>query len=688
MKLFFVLVAAMLSVAPALAAPPSTEAFARQLVSLAKAAPGEYRDRYGAVAYDDPNVVVYALSTPTPEIPADRALVRVAKNGQRPYLHFAFDGVAGTTTAQALFLPLRSLFAGAEAYKDFTTTPGFVPLADGREIGVVYYRDVAVAKMILSAKHDAAVLMIGFVESDSLIADLVTFAGGPAPLVEPKTWGSATADEVMRLYHSAARNFEGILGAAKKRPDGTEYFEGPSLLGADESWFYRSNLYGLTLTLTYRKSNRGRAKIEKEVRALYVALLKTGHFQVDHLEETDLRLMENDRDVLALWTSPTDDTRSLEIVIYHSLPVADEANDHGEFPSELTDTAEPQVVEVRGQGTAADSYLRCNGVFREGILVQGYKTYHGYSDFLDGVWYSNYWPTLYGSYEVVFHPAYSRDTVIGRFHDGGDMSRFELDSLYDLKNSPLRPATPGWALTTLAAHQKKTDDAKLAEADRSAVSREGFPYRHGSSPSAVEKEIFATLDRLIQQASGDFRDLKGGGRPAYALTDDVQDAPPLSQADRHYILADHHYSPGYVAVWGPNNPDVETAFKAVRHYMQQQQKAGQGKVITESGRLRFDTPSADIAVHGVWLDYAYNEGKDPLFTVKIGRREDYTYVADRPSAPSDYSASSTATPRQSVTRYKHQCPTCGGRGRVMKTDAFGHSASDVCPTCNGQREVY
>jgi hypothetical protein len=695
MKFLFAFFAVLISHSAAFGAaassPSSPEAFARQLVALVRAAPSEYRDRRGAITYQDANIVLYQLTAPSSDIRAETSLVRTTKDGQRPYLFFGFHGADSMTRVQTLFAALPAIFAASDSYQDFTADAALTPLRDGRQLDLVYYRGITVAKLILSAKHDGATVSVGFLESEDLNADLIKFAGGPAPVVEPKTWGSAWADAIMGLQHSANRNYDGIVGTQMKRADGTPYLAAPSLLGADESRFYRYEAHGLVLSLSYYKTNRSRSTVEKDARALFSQLLKSGRYQQGSSGENFTFIMEQDREILSVWFTPEkSDPKAVEIFIYQTPPMADEASYHGKFPTELTDTSEPQIVEVRGQGATADSFLRCNGIFKEGILIKGYKTYSGYSDFLDGVWFSDDWIPSYGNYDVVFHPAYSRDVVYGKFRDSGDMSTFSPDRRYEGKDSGLRPDSPGWLLVTFAEHEKKSLTERRKDFDNSVVMRDGFPYRGGPlPPGAEETEIYAALDRVRLQAQREFSGVSLGPKPDYAKTTESHEAAGFAQADRHYVFASSRFTPTYVAEWNADNPAVETVHRAVRNYLLRLQASGQGKITTNYGELRFYTRSASITVNGVKVSFDYNNSDHPesLLSVGIGTHREYNAGSFTQNNNSSSTSRSSVQPTQTFPVHMHTCPTCEGRGRVLKTDRYGNKTTDVFPTCNGQREV-
>ena len=63
--------------------------------------------------------------------------------------------------------------------------------------------------------------------------------------------------------------------------------------------------------------------------------------------------------------------------------LADKALPHGKFPSTIAAIDAPKVGELGVRATGPDSYQRYNGVFKNGVLVRGSKTFHGYGAHLN-----------------------------------------------------------------------------------------------------------------------------------------------------------------------------------------------------------------------------------------------------------------------------------------------------------------
>ena len=102
---------------------------------------------------------------------------------------------------------------------------------------------------------------------------------------------------------------------------------------------------------------------------------------------------------------------------------------------------------MRGRATGPDSYQRDNGVFKNGVLVRGSKTFHS-------------------SGNVEFRPTGTTDIVYGYFK-GDEMQDLEPDVQHattgpDAKAGSFRPDAPAWLRNTYLVHVQQYHLARQA----------------------------------------------------------------------------------------------------------------------------------------------------------------------------------------------------------------------------------
>jgi hypothetical protein len=695
MKAFLALLLLMFSLGSALQAreDAANEAFARQLIILVKAATTDYRELRGPLAGENKITALFTAAPVSRDLKSGKQWVLAQKNGTRAYFYADYTGDAAISFVESSFLGLATLFAGPDRgrYEGYTVDPALRKQNGGGFMGFLFYRGITVAKLSIPEKRDEATLFIGLLFSENLTADLAVLAPAAAPEAR-KTWGSPLADALIKLRDSANRNYDGLVGEKKKRADGVPFYAAPPLLGADECEFYRNDRFGLTLVLTYLRTNSAARKTEKEVQALFGELVRSGRFRWGYVSDTMATIMEGDRDILNYRRVSEGFPGYLEISIYQSLPMAAESAYGGKFPNELASGDAPQIWEIRGKGRTADSYLRCNGVFRDGMLLKGYKTYHGYGEFLDGIWFSDEWLPTYGSYDVVFHPAFSTDTILGRFRDDGDMTSFSPDSRYEVKgdSSTFRADAPGWLLTTFADYQRRSIAARREWQDTYSQGNPAIPYKDGPQiTETVYAPIFTALDGLLTEGVRDFAGMTFGARPSYATNDNQFEAADVFGADHHYLSRDSNFSPSYVAHWHRDNPRAETLRLSLLAYFRKLQVQGTAKVSSRTkDTIRPNTKGASAWLNGVQLTFEYNEsGNGELLTVIVGRHQDYRAGHFANAAGGAAARRNAPGPDKIIPQGTHACIPCGGRGRVIAADRYGNRTSEFCPACKGQGTV-
>lgn len=182
------------------------------------------------------------------------------------------------------------------------------------------------------------------------------------------------------------------------------------------------------------------------------SLVTGGPFKPAGVFSHSLVLEENGHEAFEYY-GPTDavESRCLTLTIHAfgqtQFGLTDEAAYHGRFPGKVAPTDAPQVWEVRGRATKPDSYQRDNGVFKNGVLVRGSKTFHS-------------------SGNVEFRPTGTTDIVYGYFK-GDEMQDLEPDVQHattgpDAKAGSFRPDAPAWLRNTYLVHVQQYHLARQA----------------------------------------------------------------------------------------------------------------------------------------------------------------------------------------------------------------------------------
>ena len=165
--------------------------------------------------------------------------------------------------------------------------------------------------------------------------------------------------------------------------------------GANKLWLWERE-DGSVLSLQFTAANRGgtaaigKAKIAFQRRVTggpvtlgkaarhSVTLEENGHEAVDCYTPTPVKVAESGYLILTIYTFLSLDRW-----------LADEAPNHGKFPGTIAAIDAPKVGELGVRATGPDSYQRYNGVFKDGVLVRGSKTIHGYEAHLNDLYMIN-----------------------------------------------------------------------------------------------------------------------------------------------------------------------------------------------------------------------------------------------------------------------------------------------------------
>jgi len=235
------------------------------------------------------------------------------------------------------------------------------------------------------------------------------------------------------------------------------------ILGADKMDFENGNYMGYGevyedgayISLKYLRSNKNSEKVYKKVKKAFTEILKDPSFALAYDGGTLSEILKNNLLVLHFSASLKKDDKDenylyldIQRPIFPKIFMVNEAKYKGNFSTIINDTSEPQIWEVKGYNNG-EWYQRYNGIFNDGILIKGSKTFKGYGGFYDGTWYAKDWSDDLLT-EVVFLPANTNDTIWGHFNDI-DMNFFYRDERYssNAKNAyrGLKPECPMWLKT-------------------------------------------------------------------------------------------------------------------------------------------------------------------------------------------------------------------------------------------------
>lgn len=213
------------------------------------------------------------------------------------------------------------------------------------------------------------------------------------------------------------------------------------------------------------------------------------------------------------------------LIVITSAPfnqLADETSYKGKFPTEVLNQDEPQIWEIRGMGKTSDSYQRFNGIFKDGYLISGSKTFDGYGKFYDGTWVSEEWlpPNGYGMFHVKFVPEGSKDTIAGRFYHGA-MGEFIMDKAL----SSYAKDGPGWfkdTYTPYALNYKELIDNTEAKNIASSEIAEKYRREHptvetsnsrASTPTRTYTSMYSKCSICNGRGYTEYDCGQGGGHP-------------------------------------------------------------------------------------------------------------------------------------------------------------------------------
>lgn len=227
---------------------------------------------------------------------------------------------------------------------------------------------------------------------------------------------------------------------------------------------------GAYIELRYLRSNKNSERIYKKIKKAFAQILKDPAYKLSNDADNYAIILKNNLVVLDYYAYDDKEDKSNEdyliLIIqnpkFPKIFIADEAQYNGNFPSTIKDTDAPQIWQVKGENDA-QWYQRYNGIFKDGILVKGSKTFKGYGGFYDGTWYAKDWSK---SCKVVFLPANSKDTVWGAFSDI-DMDSYTADSRYSSlkgKRGEFRPDAPAWVNNVLPyLYEHKEEHENIAK---------------------------------------------------------------------------------------------------------------------------------------------------------------------------------------------------------------------------------
>lgn len=329
-----------------------------------------------------------------------------------------------------------------------------------------------------------------------------------------KKYGNPIADSLgLWLNKLKTNNFLGI-----DKPNATP------ILGADKMDFYKNNLGrqpftdGEAIRLEYYVTNKNWKNIYKEIKKAFAIFIKDPSFKLSYDNETYGEIFKNNLYVFYYNLYKEENgfagTKLILLIqnpIFPKILMLDETNKNN-ISTTIKDTDKPQIWEVRGYNNG-EWYQRYNGIFKDGILVNGSKTFKGYGNFYDGTWYSPYWLEKdWVNVPVFFYPANSKDTVLGSFNDW-DMNKFDVNTRYDSKqkNELYKPEAPKW-VTEVFANLDQNDNRKQHENIAKNVIRKTdekhLAMQQNEKEFAIIKNMQQNLFLLIGTAALGFKNYK------------------------------------------------------------------------------------------------------------------------------------------------------------------------------------
>lgn len=302
--------------------------------------------------------------------------------------------------------------------------------------------------------------------------------------------GPTLADSLTYLLRLAAVDFRGLrTGEKTSTPDNPQLWQVPRLLGASATFCYEANdNKGLLLRLDYASNNRRTKPVTKALQAWLAQLASAnqGTYQLIRRYPGTLLLECHGRLVVRYDA----EEKAMSVRFFQNSPImADEAVYQGRFPVAPTASAEPQIWEVRGGGTAPGSYVRYNGLVKNGKLARGTQTYHGYDDFYEGTWFSDSWQSRTTYFPAQFYPAGTQDTVWLHI-DTSDVFSVIVDGRSTHRGSlfaNIKTPIPTWVTTPHPIHAQvvaaRTAAAQAEYQRQHPVSEQRTPYSERSEPS-------------------------------------------------------------------------------------------------------------------------------------------------------------------------------------------------------------
>ena len=454
------------------------------IIELLIKAPNNYNDMQGTEMLYKSDFIMYN-ATATPAMHAQKYYVTYVTSNKKSYYLSYYTKAEDIKLATAAAMSMSDYTGDtwkteekADADKNVTST-------------LLYCSGVKVGNIRFDKEEKTLSLSLGFfndpgTETNAFITKLKKYINDPGnsdvvieknPIInnlqvsdtEQKEYGSPLADSLMYLHSIANNNYKGLGIPAVTKEDTSYWSELPKMLGADKALCYRTNEHGLMICLSYLRTNPLAKKVKKDVMAFFETITKDETHHLNRSYEQNVSIEEYGRDIFN-YMLPLDkkSERFIEIYVYQTLPVlADETIYNGKIPTTVTNSDMPQVWELDGKA-GAGSYQRYNGIFKNGVLMKGYKTFHGYGGFYDGTWFSEEWAPKgpYTPVEIVFYPEGSNDMIYGHFNDR-EMKTFVGDQRYTSSAKHaifgFDPGSPKWLITTFMKHQMDEYYAKIAE---------------------------------------------------------------------------------------------------------------------------------------------------------------------------------------------------------------------------------
>ena len=508
---------------------------------------------------------------------------------------------------------------------------------------------------------------------------------------------------------------------------------------------------GLESTLTFYRNNPLAVKTGKEIiKAMKIIGDKEG-FTFTRISDDTYNLYKGAEEIMGYsheFYVNIYPTEYLHFYIYANPPysryLADEKSYNGHYPTKITKSKQPQVVQL-ADGVSSHAVIM-NGIFEDGKLTQGSIELSGFDNFRNGTWYSRYWS--YNFARVAFLPQGTTDTILG-YVKNLSFLYFEPDNslyyAYNKKNNNVLKSTIPWLKNVYeqrGANRPNNEDYIYTNATTLAdVTFKAEAKQHNAGLPDEAVKILENGDTYIGGFASNLPEGEGTltTKAGNTYTGRWKQGVPVGEFKIHYLPKDDLLVSDYV---GTVNKDFQLEGRGVYTT----------PVITVSGNFQngvlngkgSKTWIKDGAVetgqylngwrNGV-IDYSDNEmtasytyvngvlngpakihykengnssygnyvnnksdGKWVIYNTATGYHHESMFVdgelqlsEDAPyTAPVKNNGSNNRPPANGNSNRitERNCPRCNGSGRVISTDNGGYQTKVSCGLCGGTGKVH